>query len=146
MQGGAGVPTIDEEMDSNNDNKGIDDQEQEEEEDQEYLDEGQGLDVTGSEVKRMRVEIHRLREENHYLVSEQLQRETEIRMEVSEEMVVRSAHLLDQIQDLQEQLHSKESQVLHTLNATLNTSYQYYAVNIYNTPINIFFNTLYPLY
>ena len=133
-------------MDNNNDNKGIDDQEQEEEEDQEYLDEGQGLDVTGSEVKRMRVEIHRLREENHYLVSEQLQRETEIRMEVSEEMVVRSAHLLDQIQDLQEQLHSKESQVLHTINATLNTSYQYYAVNIYNTPINIFFNTLYPLY
>ena len=114
-------------MDDSNNNEG--DDQGEEEVDRDDLDEGQGLDgITGSEVKRMRVEIHRLRDENHYLVSEQLQRETEIRMEVSEEMVVRSAHLLDQIQDLQEQLHSKESQVQHShthtyLNTTLNTPY-----------------------
>ena len=81
--------------------------------DETHVEEGDGDDdrISGSEVKRMRTEIARLREENHFLASEQLARETEIRVEVSEEMAVRSAHLLDQIQDLQEQLNRKESQV-----------------------------------
>jgi hypothetical protein len=57
--------------------------------------------ATGTGVKRMRLEINRLQDENQGLLSEQFSRETEIRMEVSLEMAMRSSHLLDQLQDLQ---------------------------------------------
>jgi hypothetical protein len=66
------------------------------------------LIIAGSEAKRLRVEVDRLREENTGLMKEQFSRETEIRMEVSEEMAMRSAHLLNQIQELQLQLDVKE--------------------------------------
>lgn len=63
-------------------------------------------------VKRMRVEICRLIEDNHNLLSDQYTRESEIRNEVSLEMATRSAQLLDQLQDLQSQLDGKQYEVI----------------------------------
>jgi hypothetical protein len=63
-------------------------------------------------VKRMKVEMTRLIEDNHNLLSDQFTRESEIRNEVSLEMATRSAQLLDQLQDLQSQLDGKEYQVV----------------------------------
>jgi hypothetical protein len=60
----------------------------------------------------MKVEMTRLIEDNHNLLSEQYTRESEIRNEVSLEMATRSAQLLDQLQDLQSQLDGKEYQVI----------------------------------
>lgn len=57
-----------------------------------------------SERKKLRQELDQLRGQNADLLNQQVQRETEIRIEVSEEMAQRSSHLLDQIQDLQCQL------------------------------------------
>jgi ribosomal 50S subunit-associated protein YjgA (DUF615 family) len=57
-----------------------------------------------SELKRLRQEVSELREANEQLVYAQMTRETEIRMEVSQEMAKRSQHLLEQIQTLQRQL------------------------------------------
>jgi uncharacterized protein (DUF342 family) len=59
----------------------------------------------------MKVEMIRLQEENQELLSEQFIRETEIRVEVAQEMAQRSAHLLDQLQDIQARLDGKESTV-----------------------------------
>jgi hypothetical protein len=56
-------------------------------------------------VKQLRSEINRLKNENEELLNNQWKRETEIRIEVSEEMAKRSAHLLDQIQELQEEVN-----------------------------------------
>lgn len=66
-------------------------------------------DESGSELKRLRIEVVRLETENNQLVKYQLQRETEIREEICEEMTMRSAHLLQQIHDLQEQLSKNNS-------------------------------------
>ena len=51
-------------------------------------------------------EVERLEEENEQLRMEMVQRETAIRIEVSEEMAERGQHLLEQIEDLQSELHS----------------------------------------
>jgi hypothetical protein len=63
------------------------------------------------ENKKLRLEIQRLESYNSSLLHEQIQKETEIRIEVSEEMALRSQHLLNQIEDLQEQLYSRENHV-----------------------------------
>merc|ERR1711871_1435845 len=57
-------------------------------------------------VKQLKAEITRLKEENEELIGNQWKRETEIRIEVSEEMAKRSEHLLDKIQELQEEINS----------------------------------------
>ena len=57
-----------------------------------------------SEIKRLRMDIDRLEEENRVLQMEQMQRETEIRAEVSAEMAERGSFLLEQMQQLQDQL------------------------------------------
>ena len=57
-------------------------------------------------VKQLKSEISRLKEENEELISNQWKRETEIRIEVSEEMAKRSEHLLNRIQELQEEVNS----------------------------------------
>ena len=64
--------------------------------------------LSGSAAKKLKTEVEKLRAENKVLMGDQLSRETEIRIEVSEEMAMRSAHLLEQIQDLQSQLAEKE--------------------------------------
>jgi hypothetical protein len=66
-------------------------------------------DEPGTELKRLRVEVTSLRELNASLAYEQLNRETEIRIEVAEEMALRSNHLLEQIQSLQNQLSEVQS-------------------------------------
>lgn len=50
--------------------------------------------------------IERLQKENILLVNSAMTRETEIRHEISNEMALRSAHLLNQIRDLQDELYS----------------------------------------
>lgn len=62
----------------------------------------------GSERKRLRREVQSLREVNENLVQQSLTREADIRREVSMEMMTRSSHLLDQIQDLRRQLEQRE--------------------------------------
>jgi len=62
-----------------------------------------------SELKRLRVEVVELRAANEQLVYSQLNRETEIRIEVSQEMAKRSHHLLEQIQSLQRQLAARDT-------------------------------------
>jgi chromosome segregation ATPase len=64
--------------------------------------------ITQSEVKRLKRTISELEEENEQLQHMQLERETEIRIEVSNEMEQRSAFLLEQIQQLQEQLMDQQ--------------------------------------
>ena len=64
-----------------------------------------------SELKSLKIELANLREQNQQLVTQSIARETEIRMEVSEEMAERSSYLLEQIQDLQEQLYSRQSKI-----------------------------------
>jgi hypothetical protein len=54
--------------------------------------------------EKLRLEIEELREENNRLLNSQMLREAEIRMEVSQEMAIRSSHLLEQIEELREQL------------------------------------------
>lgn len=66
---------------------------------------------TVQELKRLRKDVARLELENKKMHSAQLKRETEIRMQVSEEMAARSAHLLEQIQELQDQLYARQSHV-----------------------------------
>ena len=61
-------------------------------------------------MRRMQKEMEQLRQENLLLAQGQMNREAEIRMEVSQEMAQRSCHLLEQIQDLREQLSCLESQ------------------------------------
>lgn len=63
-----------------------------------------------SECKRLRLEIQLLKEQNSQMMFDQYTRETEIRAEVSEEMALRSNHLLEQIQSLQKQLNTQTSQ------------------------------------
>ena len=67
-------------------------------------------DEQGSERKRLRREVETLKEANAMLQHNNLSREAEIRAEVSEEMFTRSAHMLDQIQDLRTKLAHYESQ------------------------------------
>jgi len=62
--------------------------------------------ATGSALKRLKEEVNVMRAQNEQLLREQAMREQEIREEVAEEMAMRSAHLLDQIQELQEQVNS----------------------------------------
>jgi septal ring factor EnvC (AmiA/AmiB activator) len=69
------------------------------------------LKMTFSACKRMRAEIDQLRCENKDLLLQQITRETEIRLEVSEEMASRSEHLLQRIQDLQDELNSHTNKV-----------------------------------
>lgn len=59
-------------------------------------------------VRGLKEEIERLTIENQQLQNDQWARETEIRLEVSEEMAKRSQHLLERIQELQDELSSKE--------------------------------------
>lgn len=58
---------------------------------------------------RMKREMEELRKENILLAQQQMSREAEIRMEVSQEMAQRSNHLLEQIQLLRDQLAAYES-------------------------------------
>ncbi len=64
-----------------------------------------------NELNELRDELDKLRQENHELLVQQFSRETEIRTQVAEEMAERSSHLLNQIQDLQEQLYSRATQI-----------------------------------
>jgi hypothetical protein len=64
-----------------------------------------------SELKSLKIELASLREQNQQLLTQSIARETEIRMEVSEEMAERSSYLLEQIQDLQEQLYSRQTKI-----------------------------------
>jgi len=77
------------------------------------IDDDSKVDVADvqSELKSLKIELANLREQNQQLVTQSIARETEIRMEVSEEMAERSSHLLEQIQDLQEQLYSRQSKI-----------------------------------
>jgi hypothetical protein len=61
-----------------------------------------------AELKRLRVEVADLRAQNAQLAYNQIARETEIRVEVSQEMAKRSQHLLEQIQSLQRQLVERD--------------------------------------
>lgn len=63
------------------------------------------------ELKGLKMELAILREQNELLIAQSVARETEIRMEVSEEMAERSSYLLEQIQDLQEQLYSRQNKI-----------------------------------
>ena len=63
------------------------------------------------ELKSLKMELAILREQNEQLIAISIARETEIRMEVSEEMAERSSYLLEQIQDLQEQLYSRQNKI-----------------------------------
>jgi hypothetical protein len=74
--------------------------------------------LTGSAAKKLKTEVEKLRAENKVLMGDQLARETEIRIEVSEEMAMRSAHLLEQIQDLQSQLAEKERDEARVMDVT----------------------------
>jgi hypothetical protein len=56
-------------------------------------------------IDELQNEVERLEEENEQLRMEMVQRETAIRIEVSEEMAERGQHLLEQIEDLQSELH-----------------------------------------
>ena len=78
-----------------------------------YVDDDSKVDVADvqSELKSLKIELANLREQNQQLVTQSIARETEIRMEVSEEMAERSSYLLEQIQDLQEQLYSRQSKI-----------------------------------
>ena len=60
--------------------------------------------ATGSALKRLKEEVTQMRAQNELLLREQAMREQEIREEVAEEMAIRSTHLLQQIQELQEQV------------------------------------------
>lgn len=75
----------------------------------EYDENGDEMVVSLSECKRLRQEIQALKELNAQLSFDQYMRETEIRAEVSEEMAMRSGHLLEQIQSLQSQLNNQTS-------------------------------------
>mmetsp|Transcript_6235 Transcript_6235/g.10364 ORF Transcript_6235/g.10364 Transcript_6235/m.10364 type:complete len:831 (+) Transcript_6235:49-2541(+) len=79
--------------------------------DTEHQNGANGSDSDSSEVKRLRKEVMQLRDENGQLTAGQLARETEIRIEVSEEMAARSSHLLEQIQSLQNQLAEQTTAV-----------------------------------
>ncbi len=63
-----------------------------------------------SERKRLRVEVETLREENSQLIQASFTRESEIRAEVSQEMIKRSSHLLEQINHLRQKLSHYEMQ------------------------------------
>lgn len=69
----------------------------------EYLEE----EEDGQQFKKMKSEIQSLKEMNEQLIQQSIYRESEIRKEVSEEMMMRSNHLLNTIQDLRNQLDSK---------------------------------------
>lgn len=71
-----------------------------------------------SERKRLRREVQILQETNSTLLNQALAREQEIRMEVSEEMMTRSSHLLDQIQTLRKQLAEREEKEIHMQDVT----------------------------
>jgi len=77
------------------------------------IDDDSKVDVADvqSELKSLKIELANLREQNQQLITQSIARETEIRMEVSEEMAERSSYLLEQIQDLQEQLYSRQSKI-----------------------------------
>jgi hypothetical protein len=60
-------------------------------------------------AKKLREEVEFLRNENEALLRAQLDRETEIRQEICEEMTERSQHLLERIEELQEELYVKSS-------------------------------------
>ena len=59
------------------------------------------------ELQRLRSEVRNLKEANKTLLMSSIEKETEIRIEVATEMATRSMHLLEQIQDLQEQLDAR---------------------------------------
>jgi hypothetical protein len=63
-------------------------------------------DGTSSALKRLKEEVVVMRHQNEQLLREQAMREQEIREEVAEEMAERSAFLLEQIQELQDQVNS----------------------------------------
>lgn len=60
-------------------------------------------------IKRLRLEVDRLTEENHTLLSSQLLRETEIRAEVCDEMAERSSQLLEENMILRNKLDSLQN-------------------------------------
>ena len=62
-----------------------------------------------AELNQLRQELIELREMNAQLMYNQINRETEIRIEVSQEMAKRSQHLLEQIHSLQMQLSERNN-------------------------------------
>jgi len=62
-----------------------------------------------SERKRLRREVEELKSMNNELLMQNIQRETEIREEISKEMMSRSTGLLNKISDLQDQLSAYET-------------------------------------
>lgn len=79
----------------------------------ETIDGDSKIDVSDvqAELKSLKIELASLRDQNQQLLTQSIARETEIRMEVSEEMAERSSYLLEQIQDLQEQLYSRQTKI-----------------------------------
>jgi len=74
------------------------------------------------ERKRLRLEMQSLREANERLVQQSVLREAEIRREISEEMMARSAHLLQQMQDLRRQLDAKDTASLNDMTKSVRKS------------------------
>lgn len=60
------------------------------------------------ELQSLREEVGALKNENQSLLMANFEKETEIRTELADEMAKYSMHMLEQIQDLQEQLHARE--------------------------------------
>lgn len=61
------------------------------------------------ELQKLREEVGLLKTENEALLLANFEKETEVRQEVAGEMARMSGHLLEQIQELQEQLDAKEN-------------------------------------
>lgn len=69
----------------------------------------------GSERKRLRREIDYLKETNQTLMQQNMNKENEIREEMSKEMMLRSSGLLSKISDLQKQLSVYETQSINDI-------------------------------
>jgi hypothetical protein len=66
-------------------------------------------DKAKATIAALKQEIETLRAENEDLHVYMMERETEIRIEVAQEMAERSQHLLDRITELQDELHEQSS-------------------------------------
>ena len=75
-------------------------------------DQQQLLDEAERTIAALRQDVAMLEDENEAIREEQMQRETEIRIEVSHEMAERGQHLMRRIEELQEELASKDKATL----------------------------------
>ena len=71
-----------------------------------YVLENEQLNET---IKNLRLQLEEVEQERDALLRDKMIREAEIRTEVSNEMAIRSQHLLEQIHNLQEQLYQKSN-------------------------------------